>query len=320
MTVKHIIRNQKFLFLKKLFILVVFLVIFDYIIGSLLQTLYFSQISGQNFRTTYALEKTKAEIIILGSSKATHHYIPQIFSETFNLSCYNAGRDGQHILFQYAILKGILKRYVPKIVILDVLPQQLVESSDNYNKLNALFPYYNEHEEIRPIVDSKSRMEKIKLLSKIYPYNSLLLTMIKSNIVKENDLNGYDPLEQQKNISKKSKIPNYETFCPIENLDQNMIIALESFIAETQKSGSKVYLVISPMYKHTKYPKLLEKLHQTAKKFNISLFDYSDYPEFETHPELFRDNLHMYKNGAELFSTIISQKLNIEYQNNQIDH
>ena len=112
-------RNVYLFFAVKLSILIVTLVVLDYTIGSLLNLFYFKQKSGTLYRTTYSLEKTNADFIIFGSSTANHNYYPQLFQKRFNMSCYNTGRDGISVFYQYAVLKAILKRYSPKIVIYD---------------------------------------------------------------------------------------------------------------------------------------------------------------------------------------------------------
>ena len=41
------------------------------------------------------------------------------------LSFYNAGRDGNFMFYHLAVLKGVLNRYSPKIVILDFVAEEL---------------------------------------------------------------------------------------------------------------------------------------------------------------------------------------------------
>ena len=304
-----IISNQKMKFVKKLLIVITLLFVFDFAIGSLLQNLFFSQKSGLNYRTTYVLNEVESEIIILGSSRANHHYDPQIFSEIFNnLSCYNAGRDGQHILFQYAMLKGILKRYNPKIIILDILPSQLLKNPKHYAKLSALLPFYDSHKEIREIIESRSKMEKIKLISKIYPFNSLLLSMLKNTKEELKYVNGYIPLKKIMKEFDKNNDAEYEDFI----IDLYVINSLESFINESKKAGSKIFLVISPYYTGRKCQEAMDQLRQIADNYDVPLLNYAESQEFKQHPELFQDDLHLNVDGAKLFSTIISKTIKQE--------
>ena len=61
------------------------------------------------------------------------------------------------------MLKGVLKRYSPKIIILDIVNKEFQKNADSYEKISPLLPYYNSHPEIRSIVQLRSRYEKHKL-------------------------------------------------------------------------------------------------------------------------------------------------------------
>ena len=97
------------------------------------------------------------------------------------LSFYNAGRDGNFMFYHLAVLKGVLNRYSPKIVILDFVAEEFAQNQYSYDRLSSLLPYYKSHPEMRSIINLKSKYEKIKLLSQIYPYNSLMLTIAVGN-------------------------------------------------------------------------------------------------------------------------------------------
>ena len=127
----------------------------DFIIGNLLRKLYFSQISGLLHRTTYSIDKTEADILIFGSSRANHHYDSKLFEESTGQYTYNTGRDGNFIFYQTALLKSILKRYKPKQIILD-FEGTFAFNQNDYDRIAALLPYYKSHKEIRDIVLLKS--------------------------------------------------------------------------------------------------------------------------------------------------------------------
>ena len=38
------------------------------------------------------------DVLIMGSSRAHHHYVPEIISDSLGLSCYNTGKDGNGII------------------------------------------------------------------------------------------------------------------------------------------------------------------------------------------------------------------------------
>ena len=99
--------NQIGRFFLKLMWVLSLIFLFDRGIGMILKHFYFRQGFGERSRTTYVIDSTSAEIIILGSSRANHSYVPEIFESRLSYSCYNAGRDGNFILYNYAIFNAI---------------------------------------------------------------------------------------------------------------------------------------------------------------------------------------------------------------------
>lgn len=57
-----------------------------------------------------ALFKRQAEVLILGPSTANHHFDCQILKDSLGMTCYNAGRDGQNIIYNAMVLDAFLTR------------------------------------------------------------------------------------------------------------------------------------------------------------------------------------------------------------------
>lgn len=306
-------------FLVKLFMFLFILFLLDFAIGSILKSLYFTQDSGLLYRTTYALDSTKADILIFGASKANHHYYPDAFEKKLNMSCYNAGRDGYDIFYHYAILQGVLKRYSPKIVILDFARVEFFRNQDSYDRLSSLLPYYNEHPEMRSIIQLKSPYEKYKLLSKIYPYNSLIFTIAMGNTRfnksrrNNNDDNGYVPLTKiwKERIITDTSFKKYE-------LDSNKIKLFKSFVMDCINSNVKLYIFISPYFKNFKFedPSVLIA-EEFTKKYNIPFYDFSNDSLFLNHAGLFYDPIHLNDRGAKIYSNIVIDKIMQDQLNNE---
>jgi len=134
-------------------------VILDLVVGRILNHYYFTQRAGEEFRATYAIEKSNADIVIIGASRANHQYHPEIFENRLQMTCYNAGRDGSSMFYYYGILKAITSRYSPKLIILD-FSRDFEMKQNSYDRLAMLAPYYEKHPEIRPVVELKSRSIK----------------------------------------------------------------------------------------------------------------------------------------------------------------
>lgn len=292
-----------FLLRSALFLIIVFLL--DFFIGSVVKKLYYSQQSGSLYRTTFALDSTNADILIFGASRANHHYFPVYFEKTFHLSCYNTGRDGNAIFYHYASLQAVLKRYIPKIVILDVSHKEFKFQQESYDRLSSLLPYYDSHPEIRTLVNLRGPYERYKLLSKIYPYNSLLFQIAIGNTLynrrRENqeDINGYIPLS---NICTGK--PIVDSANNLYDLDKVKIRYFESFIDDCKKNNIKLFVFFSPYYIKYKYedPSLVIA-KSIAQKNNLTYYDFSKDSVFFKSLQFFADESHLNDKGAKFYTS-----------------
>lgn len=282
----------------------------DFSIGTALRYFYFNQKSGKHYRTTYALDEVKTDMLVLGSSRANHHYHPDIFEKESGMSFYNAGRDGNYIFYHFAVLKSVLKRYTPRVVVLDIVRDEFSTDPFSYDRLSSLLPYYKDHPQIRTVVELRGPYEKIKLLSGIYPYNSTLFSILSGNFggnsddLKENK--GYVPLEKTLKDSavKKSGI--------IRGTDPIKINIYEEFINECISSGVRLFIICSPYYTPVTDMKTLEMARIIADKYDISFFDFSHDSVFIDRPDLFADNVHLNDKGAKVFSAAVVQRIKEE--------
>lgn len=301
-------KNQIGAFFLKLLLLLIITIILDQIIGNTLRYFYFKQLAGSLYRTTYSIDSTNDEILIFGSSRANHHYVPEIFENKLKMSFYNTGRDGNFILYNYAIFNAILKRYTPKIIILDLLPEELNYSQESYDRLESLLPYYKHHPEIRNVVKLRSPYEKIKLLSSIYPFNSKLLTIaignLKLNKSRKSDNKGYIPLVgkmKEPYFNHQNKSVSY--------LDVKKIQILESFSKLCYHKNIKLFVCFSPMYIKIDKSQNDLLIDELANKNHFKYFDFSNDSLFINNPDVFKDINHLNKNGAIQYSSLVADTL-----------
>ncbi len=63
--------------------------------------------SGDAKRTNDLAMVDKHDVLILGSSRARHHYDTPFLSDTLGLDVYNAGYDGNGVVLAYGLLEMI---------------------------------------------------------------------------------------------------------------------------------------------------------------------------------------------------------------------
>lgn len=286
------------------------LFVLDFLIGSTLKHFYFSTTSGMFQKTTYAMEETEAEMLIFGASRANHHYDVKLIEESTDMSVHNVGRDAESIFYQTAILKSIIERYTPKKIILD-FPGTFENVPYDYDRIFSLLPYYDSHPEIRDIVELKSKFEKLKLFSKIYPYNSTLVTIGIGNleINKERKYNesvykGYVPLTGVFNQPIDS-LPIAESY----EIDKNKMDLFKSFIQIAKENDIELVVIYSPVYYLYNRDYTIELCESICKENGINFFDFSKDEDFLSKPEFFQDKTHLNSDGATLFTKKILQKI-----------
>ena len=134
----------------------------DYLMGSVLLFMNLNSKVADNGRNNMINKEMTADIVILGSSRALHHYVPQIIEDTLGLTCYNAGTDGQGIILNYGRYQMLSQRYTPKIIIYDICPEYDLNTNDNSRYLKWLKPYYFDSS-VREIFKDISCEESLKI-------------------------------------------------------------------------------------------------------------------------------------------------------------
>jgi hypothetical protein len=292
--------NDQSLILKKMLLFAVIVAVLDQGIGRGLKRCYFAQTSGYEYRTTYVVNKVKANVIIFGSSRAAHHYNSPLLQDSLHTSVYNAGRDGTFIFYYYAMLKAVLNRYPPKLVIVDITPEEFEHNDVAYERLNMLLPYYDAHPNIREVCNLRGPYEPYKMLSGIYPQNSNLLTAIttllktKRDKINEAQIKGYLPLEGEVHETKQNAV--------LQPLDTLKVAYFKKLIAECKAAKIKLAVVVSPEYKN--YPKgcaSIRMAEDICHQQGISFFNYYNAPAFNA-AKLYADPSHLNNTGATLFT------------------
>lgn len=292
-------------FLLKLFTLFLILFVLDFVLGTILEKLYFKQRNGELYRITYSIDKTHEDILVFGSSRAEHHYHPEVFQKRLNLSFFNTGLDGEHILFHYALLKGALKHYTPKVVILDFVAGEFKINRECYDKISNLLPYYESHPELRELIQLRGPYEKYKLLSKVYPYNSEILQILQgvhsSSKPSHQEEDGYFPLYNHE-TARTRKI-TYPASYPIDSIKLKIY---ESFLRDCKKAGTELFVICSPYYvdaQNEEYSIRLAK--ELAKKYNVDFLDFSQDPQLSKNMVLFSDPNHLNDSGARIYTNMV---------------
>ena len=293
-------------FLLKLSAFVIGLVIIDVIVGQVFSFMIAEAKSGDNLRNNYIIDGNQSDIVVLGSSRALHHYNPLILEDSMNLSCYNCGQLGNGIILNYAISKLSLERYVPKMVIYDVMPEyDLLVGEDNHKYLGILRPYF-EREGMIDVFDDVDKTEKWKMRSYMYKYNSKLYPVLRDYLSKEekDPYKGFKPEFKEMDsmqVSEKQRVPEEYTY------DSLKIIYLQK-LCRLYPKNTKIVFVVSPIYNGLDSV-VFKPVKDLCEDRNLIFLDFSNNPKYVHHNEYFRDGGHMNAMGANEFTKDLSVKI-----------
>jgi hypothetical protein len=295
----------------KVLLFVILLIIGDYYIGQVLDYLYFNSRFGKYHKLDYVISKSSEDILIFGNSHAECHYVPSIFHDSLNLNCFNAGFRNQDILFTYCIHESILKRYSPKLIILNIdrgmFYVDKLSFEEQEAKLSELTPFYNRESNIRKELENRSRFEKYKFYSSIYPFNSSVINLLKYYFYhSDNFVDGYYPLYGQYKPKSTSGNPRKD----YENNDTVNEVLLKKLVVIANHFKShhiQLIAVISPTFDSS--GKIGVSLKKAFDKLEIPLFDYSSDSIFIHKSSYFSDNHHLNDSGAKEFSAIVAHDI-----------
>jgi hypothetical protein len=304
-------KSELKILLIKLFKFIAIFTLMDYGLGSFAEILFFSQESGKYARITYTLEKASGEIFIFGNSYASRHFIPRVFEDELKISCYNAGVQGQGLLFINTIEEIVLKRTIPKLIILNLDYNWLCNYKKSSDLLFDLYPYFLKYQNfLKPNINSVSRYEYLKLYLKSYRFNSTIAHIIKYFLSPQKDNKGYNPLFNQ--MPQPHDISTAKFVCYQKNqIDDDSINLLIKFILSCKEKNIDLLFVISPTVINTDFSinNAFQRMKEIAGKYRIPVLDYSNDNHFVNKYNLFFDWGHLNNHGAVLFSKLLAQRI-----------
>jgi len=298
--------------LKKLVLFFLAFVICDYIIGLGLDIIRNNSPDGRYFKTQYSLEKGKEDIVILGASCAESNIAPYIIEDSLKMTCWNAGRGGQILPFWTCLEKGILNRYTPKIVILDIGANDLSGNlfPTGYERAAFLRPFYHRHKEIHPILNKIFFFEKYFDCSNLYVYNSSYYYLLRPYLFKGLDGKiadkGWKPLTGKMPPIIPHPIPIITSY----NLNNETVQLFNEFISNLTTRNCKVFIVISPVFNKKIFTSpTIEYINRLN---DVYLLNFGNCKIFTENSRLYRDDYHLNIEGAIKFTTLLVKRIKHE--------
>lgn len=245
----------------------------------------------------YISYKEPANLIILGDSRANHHYISALMEDSLDRTVYNYGFDGKCIFYQYLCLLRAIENGGLQTVLLDLSPAQISEERLE-QEMSGLFLYYWYNDTAKTIVNEvQGRYYNIILASSLVQYNSEFLHLFS----KIPNVKGYSPLPYTGKAIDTTK--------EVEVLNDNYYSEnAKKYLQRIKKVCSdnhiRLIVCISPALNfHPETEKYLENL---CLDYDIECWNKT---HFISDPLLFRDLVHINEKGAFVYTQEIIRML-----------
>ena len=263
----------------------------------------------------FARNEVKTDLVVVGSSRAAHHYDVNMLSDSLGLSAYNVGLDGCFYLDNCCVMHALMERYSPKIIILEIAADAMYEEATN--NLEGLYHYYWNDPYVKDIVDKEEGWQTgVKLMSSLYRHNANSFKTIGYGIKGlkagkgEDPLHGYVPIKYRE---KRQELELKESSAGGTGLtvSQRNVGLLHGLLATAKEKNIDVYVITSPSFysPNTRNNKSTSTIEATCRSCGASYWDYSSEPVFLENPRWFNDGAHLNEVGAREFSRLVAARI-----------
>ncbi len=289
-------------FLTRLAFFAVIIIICDFLFGFIGNALFANAKGGDSARIFYIANKLDANILLFGSSRTEFHYDPDILADTLGTSVYNCGFTHDGIICAYGFYRMVTERYLPKVIIYEITPGSDLQRNENAAYLGNL-RYFYDRDYIDSIFWNVDVVERYKMLSKLYRYNSVFPQLITNRIHPVKSFaNGYHPQDKRMEFDLK----------PLETEEHYEYDSLKLHYIEKliQDCSGKTRLIftVSPLYQNTE-DKVLKPIRVLCDKYQIPLICHYTDSTLNFHKDYFYDHLHLSKKGATAYSKTIAHEI-----------
>lgn len=256
-----------------------------------------------------------ADIVIMGSSRAHHHYVSSVLSEATEMNVYNAGVDGNGIVTALGLYELMEERYSPRIIIYDVEPtfdiNVYAEDGNNTRYLGWLRPYYFKNPKVKEIICRVDPIERVKNLSALFRYNGKIVDLLKDQVVvSDYTTDGYAPLQGEMKTEPLRKENNVAP-----ERDTLKLQLIEEFISRLSNSETRLIMIASPKYGAIS-SEGFSPVKDLCNKYQVDFWDFYCDSEFQKK-EYFKESMHMNDFGARVFSLRIGKEVNELLEENE---
>jgi len=300
---KRLKENSNKFFIRLLLMIVAFVAV-DQIAGACLYYFFTHQASGEYAVANHVVYKLNEDVLVLGSSRASHHYNSSLIKDSLKLSCFNGGRDGEGLLYSTAIFELALQRHIPKVVILDVTSDVLSEKEDEKSRLSILLPYLKQSDVVGNMIEKKGKLELLKSHLQTYRYNGQVVSIFQHYFLSSgNTVMGFDPLTNKMDASKVSTHTSLKPYSDVISADN--VAAFNLLVNECKQKKIQLFVFVSPRYNDDTQQNSYLKMKSICISNKVIFHDFTNDAYFK-NPEYYSDRAHLNSRGADLYTDTVA--------------
>lgn len=288
-------------------IVIALLALVDLTFGAVMSNMQAASRGGDTRNLHHINTSLTDSVIILGSSRANHHYDPSILAEKFGTSAYNCGFDGNGIILAYSFVNNMLQRgHRPRMIIYDFFPAfDLNDNNDRGKALSRIRPYYR-IDGMQEIIDDIDPNEYVKLHLASYRYNTTFLQVISDYFKPQQHAEaGFKPMDGSMSTQFTDRP---EPARPVDSIKAKY---LRRLVETCRREGIRLVMVVSPYYfkpsqaERQRY----DSLYSLYVGMDVPLLYFKNLEGISGNDSLFVDPSHMNREGARRFSTMLADTL-----------
>lgn len=265
------------------------------------------QLTGRYQPLDRLIKEVDTDIILIGNSAILNSVNPDIIEDRLSMTCYNGGITGQGVFFFETIIDCILQRHTPKMFVVGLRPEE-IGGNLGEGIYDVLKPYYGMgYKCIDDHFNNTNMFDRFLLHSNLLRYNTIWVRVILYMLFDNTKYpkNGFMPKEKPSSIPQLKHIEGYEE--PVtEKLE-----CLERIIQKCKGKNIDIVFCFPPTllcFKHGDVP-CIDAVKELCNRYNIPcMIDYNN-KYYVNHPELFYDDGHVNKDGADMYSKLLANNL-----------
>ncbi len=304
--------------MKRFLLIAILLIGLDQALGLLLSRLYLHTTSGKTGGNINGILQQKADVLILGSSRARHHVVPAILEDSLSVSVFNAGLDGHDFLCAVMLFDLWTRAHPPpKVILLHVDPVSLLNYQRELERTIIFSGYFRESDRVRSILLMRGKYEWLKYLSSSYRFNGKVLPIIKNLIMSPDPTShGYvglkgSPQSGVRQAVDLTRITTDEYANPFWDLKLSYLAELARY---SKVNGTRLILFHSPYPQEdlstvADWSRRLAALQSSYEGVEFLDLAARAHEIFVGRADLFWDKSHLNSKGAEIFSTLLAAEV-----------